>query len=457
MKLGVVILAAGQGTRMCSSLPKVLHPLAGQPLLGHVIKTALQLNPEQMAIVYGHGGRQVPEAFSGQGLEWVEQVEQLGTGHAVDHAMPLLQGMDRILVLYGDVPLIQADTLTTLVEATTENDLALLTVNLEDPTGYGRIMRDTQGQVVSIVEQKDATPEQLALSEVNTGFLVADQQRLQGWLRQINNSNAQGEYYLTDIVALAVADGVEVQAVQPACEEEVLGVNDRIQLAKLERYFQQQQANDLLRKGVALSDPGRFDLRGSLQTGQDVSIDINVLIEGDVVLGDGICIGANSVIRNCHIAEGTQILENCVLEDAVIGADCRIGPFARIRPGTILRGENNIGNFVEIKKSVVDKGSKINHLSYIGDSDIGRDVNIGAGTITCNYDGANKFKTIIGDNAFIGSDSQLVAPVEIGAGATIGAGSTITTDTPPGILTLSRSKQTSLKGWRRPVKKKTTK
>jgi len=445
----------------------VLHPLAGRPLLSHVVKTALELNPEQMVVVYGHGGKQVLEMFSDQGelllgkrgcpgvqsLEWAEQLEQLGTGHAVDQAMPLLQDVDRILVLYGDVPLIQTSTLTALIEAAARSDLALLTVDLESPTGYGRIVRNTQRQVTSIVEQKDAAPEQLLLTEVNTGFLIADREKLHHWLGQLDNRNTQGEYYLTDIVALAVADGVDVQAVQPVAEEEVMGVNDRVQLAFLERYFQQQQAKDLMRKGVALSDPNRFDLRGNLQVGRDVAIDINVLFEGQVVLGDDVRIGANSVIRNSHIAEGVQILENCVLEDAVIGPACCIGPFARIRPGTVLKGKNKIGNFVEIKKSEVDEGSKISHLSYIGDSDIGKNVNIGAGTITCNYDGANKFKTIIGDNAFIGSDSQLVAPVKIGAGATIGAGSTITTDAPPDILTLSRSTQTSLKGWRRPVKK----
>lgn len=453
MKLGIVILAAGQGTRMRSALPKVLHTLAGKPLLSHVVETACELGPEKMAIVYGHGGEQVKDALGGQDLEWVEQAEQLGTGHAVDHAMPLLAGLDQVLVLYGDVPLIQAGTLTALIRAAAETDLALLTVNLDDPTGYGRIVRDSEGKVARIVEQKDAGPEELAINETNTGFLVADRQKLEEWLARVGNDNAQGEYYLTDIVALAVADGVDVHTVYPADAMEVMGVNDRAQLAGLERHFQKSQALALMQQGVALLDPARFDLRGTLDAGRDVEIDINVLIEGEVVIGDGVRIGANNVVRNSRIGDGVRILENCVIEDAIIGPDCRIGPFSRVRPGTALSGRNHIGNFVEIKKSDVGEGSKINHLSYIGDSTVGKGVNIGAGTITCNYDGANKFRTIIGDNAFVGSDSQLVAPVEIGAGATIGAGSTITSDTPPDTLTLSRSKQFSVKGWRRPVKK----
>lgn len=453
MGLGVVILAAGQGTRMRSSLPKVLHPLAERPLLGHVLDTAHKLNPDSVVIVYGHGGERVLNAFSGRDLEWIEQAEQLGTGHAVNHAMPLLQDVDQVLVLFGDVPLIQADTLSLLIQAATASELALLTVNLDDPTGYGRIVRNAQGQVAAIVEQKDASPEQLLLQEINTGFLVADRQKLQNWLGRVGNNNAQGEYYLTDIVALAVDDGVEVQVVQPTSKEEVMGVNDRAQLAFLERHFQRQQAADLMRKGVTLRDPERFDLRGQLEVGKDVEIDINVLIEGDVFLGNDVRLGANSVIRNSRIADGVQILENCVIENALIGPACRIGPFSRIRPGTELAGSNHVGNFVEIKNSEIAEGSKVNHLSYIGDSTVGKMVNIGAGTITCNYDGANKYRTIIGDNAFIGSDSQLVAPVEIGAGATIGAGSTITSNAPSDTLTLSRSKQVSLKGWRRPQKK----
>ena len=454
MKLGVVILAAGQGTRMRSSLPKVLHRLANRPLLRHVVDTSKKLAPEQVIVVFGHGGEMVPQAFSSDaGLTWVEQQQQLGTGHAVDQALPALAGVDQVLVLYGDVPLIQAETLSSLIQAAAETDLALLTVELENPTGYGRIVRCAQGRVQRIVEQKDATAEELAITEVNTGFLVADKKRLIDWLSRVDNHNAQKEYYLTDIVELAVADGVDVKVAQPEDATEVMGVNDRTQLAQLERHYQQHQAEILMQQGVAFLDPSRFDLRGELSVGQDVQIDINVIIEGRVELGDGVCIGANSVIRNSVVADRVQILENCVVEEATIGAESVIGPFARIRPGTRLAGRNRVGNFVEIKKSVIDEGSKINHLSYIGDAVVGKDVNIGAGTITCNYDGANKSQTIIGDNAFIGSDSQLVAPVEIGAGATIGAGSTITSDTQPEMLTLSRSRQYSVKGWKRPVKK----
>ncbi|MCF6354654.1 MAG: bifunctional UDP-N-acetylglucosamine diphosphorylase/glucosamine-1-phosphate N-acetyltransferase GlmU [Candidatus Polarisedimenticolaceae bacterium] len=454
MKLGVVILAAGQGTRMRSSLPKVLHRLANRPLLRHVVDTSKKLAPEQVIVVFGHGGEMVPKTFSSDGdLTWVEQQQQLGTGHAVDQALPALADVDQVLVLYGDVPLIQAETLSSLIQAAAETDLALLTVELENPTGYGRIVRSAQGRVQRIVEQKDATAEELAITEINTGFLVADKKRLINWLSRVDNHNAQKEYYLTDIVELAVADGVNVKVAQPEDATEVMGVNDRAQLAQLERHYQQHQAKILMQQGVAFLDPSRFDLRGELSVGRDVQIDINVIIEGRVELGDNVCIGANSVIRNSAVADGVQILENCVIEDATIGAESVIGPFARIRPGTRLAGRNRVGNFVEIKKSIIDEGSKINHLSYIGDAVVGKDVNIGAGTITCNYDGANKSQTIIGDNAFIGSDSQLVAPVEIGAGATIGAGSTITSDTQPEMLTLSRSRQYSVKGWKRPVKK----
>jgi bifunctional UDP-N-acetylglucosamine pyrophosphorylase/glucosamine-1-phosphate N-acetyltransferase len=438
---------------MRSSLPKVLHPLAGCPLLGHVLAAAHKLNPERVVVVYGHGGEQVIEAFPGTDQEWVEQREQLGTGHAVDHAMPLLQDVDRVLVLYGDVPLIQTDTLASLIEATGKSELALLTASFNNPTGYGRIVRDIHGQIERIVEQKDATPEELSIHEINTGFLVADRARLKGWLGKLGNDNAQGEYYLTDIVSMAVTDGVDVHSVYPGDVEEVMGVNDRLQLAHLERHLQRKQADALMRAGVTLLDPDRFDLRGRLIHGREVEIDINVLIEGEVTLGSNVRVGANSIIRNSRIGNGVKILENCVIEDADIGAACRIGPFSRIRPGTRLAGENHVGNFVEIKKSDIAEGSKINHLSYIGDSTVGKTVNIGAGTITCNYDGANKHRTIIGDNAFIGSDTQLVAPVEIGAGATIGAGSTITSNAPPDTLTVSRSKQVSLKGWRRPQKK----
>ncbi|MFC1602987.1 bifunctional UDP-N-acetylglucosamine diphosphorylase/glucosamine-1-phosphate N-acetyltransferase GlmU [Pseudomonadota bacterium] len=454
MKLGVVILAAGQGTRMRSSLPKVLHRLANRPLLRHVVDTSSELNPAQMIVVYGHGGDAVQQAFSTHdGLTWVEQNQQLGTGHAVHQAIPALTDVDQVLVLYGDVPLIQSATLSSLIQAASQTDLALLTVNLDNPTGYGRIVRDAQGTVKRIVEQKDASIEELRISEINTGFLVATKTKLTDWLSRLDNDNAQKEYYLTDIVELAVADGVEVKVAQPSVPTEVMGVNDRCQLAQLERYYQLKQAEELMRTGVALIDPSRFDLRGELITGQDVEIDINVIIEGRVELGDGVRIGANSVIRNSIIANEVQILENCVIEDATIGAESIIGPFSRLRPGVRLAGKNKVGNFVEIKKSDIDTGSKINHLSYVGDSLMGKNVNVGAGAITCNYDGANKFQTVIGDNVFVGSDSQLIAPVKIDAGATIGAGSTITSDAPADTLTLSRSKQFSVKGWKRPVKK----
>ncbi|OOZ35921.1 bifunctional UDP-N-acetylglucosamine diphosphorylase/glucosamine-1-phosphate N-acetyltransferase GlmU [Solemya velesiana gill symbiont] len=454
MKLGVVILAAGQGTRMKSALPKVLHPLAGKPLVGHVIDTAHQLGAAKITVVYGHGGEQVPAAISDPSVTWAEQTEQLGTGHAVEQALPALAGMDRVLVLYGDVPLTSRDTLQALIEAAADTQLALLTVNLVNPTGYGRIVRDSEGNPDRIVEQKDASAEELKINEVNTGILVADGPRLDAWLRQLDNDNAQGEFYLTDIVAMAVADGIEVHTTQPADEYEVMGVNDRVQLAELERHYQQAQAERLMREGVTLRDPARFDLRGTLGSGRDVEIDVNVLIEGEVSLGDNVRVGANTVLRNVKVADDVVIKENCVIEDAVIGEESIIGPFARIRPETELAPRVHIGNFVEIKKSTVGEGSKINHLSYVGDSEVGKIVNIGAGTITCNYDGANKFKTVIGDGAFIGSDSQLIAPVEVEAGATIGAGSTITRTAPKDQLTLSRSKQMTLKGWKRPVKKK---
>jgi bifunctional UDP-N-acetylglucosamine pyrophosphorylase/glucosamine-1-phosphate N-acetyltransferase len=454
MKLGVVILAAGQGTRMRSSLPKVLHKLAGRPLLQHVISTAGALEPEQIVVVYGHGGEQVPAAFSADGLTWVEQAEQLGTGHAVEQALPALKDADRVLVLYGDVPLTEVSTLSALIDAAADTDLALLTVELENPTGYGRIVRAQNGSIQRIVEQKDAAPEELAIREINTGILVADRTRLEQWIERLENDNAQGEFYLTDIVEAAVKEGIEVRSAQPADFDEVKGVNDRMQLAELERHYQRRQAQQLMRQGVTLRDPARFDLRGTLSVGQDVEIDINVLLEGDISLGDGVRIGANTVIRNSSIAADTQINENCVIEQATIGQKCLIGPFTRMRPNAVLAESVRIGNFVEVKKSNIGEGSKINHLSYVGDTSVGKAVNIGAGTITCNYDGANKHQTIIGDNAFIGSDTQLVAPVEVGAGATIGAGSTITQNAPPETLSLSRSKQVSLKGWRRPVKKK---
>ncbi len=453
MTLGVVILAAGQGTRMRSKLPKVLHPLAGRPLLDHAIQAAKRLSPTRIVVVYGHGGEQVKGAFSDPDLIWVEQEEQLGTGHAVAHALPELQDVDQILVLYGDVPLLRDRTLTSLTTACMYTDLALLTAAFENPIGYGRIVRDTDGRIQRIVEHRDATASELEIKEINTGILIAKRESLSGWVERLDNSNSQGEFYLTDVVSLAVADGVSVQSSQPEDLDEVAGVNDRAQLAHLERRFQEWQADRLMRKGLSLRDPNRFDLRGNLAFGQDVTIEANVLLEGEIHLGDNVAIGANTVIRNCRVGDGVVIRENCVLEDAVIGVDCTIGPFTRIRPETELANNAHLGNFVEIKKSQVGTGSKINHLTYVGDSTIGSSVNVGAGTITCNYDGANKHRTLIGDGAFIGSNSSLVAPAEIGSGATIGAGSTITGKAPEDTLTLSRAKQMSIKGWKRPVKK----
>ncbi|MCP3869074.1 MAG: UDP-N-acetylglucosamine diphosphorylase/glucosamine-1-phosphate N-acetyltransferase [Gammaproteobacteria bacterium] len=455
MKLGVVILAAGQGTRMKSDLPKVLHPLADRPLVGHVITTARQLNADRIAVVYGHGGEQVPRAFSDTDLAWVEQAQQLGTGHAVEQAMPRMSEMDRVLVLYGDVPLTSVDTLQSLLDKASDTPLALLTVDLENPSGYGRIVRDTESsRILRIVEQKDASDAELSIQEINTGILVADRSKLSAWLSGLENANAQGEYYLTDIVEMAVNEGIRVSSTQPEDLYEVVGVNDRRQLSELERRYQHLAADRLMREGVTLRDPARFDLRGTLTVGKDVEIDINVLIEGDVYLGDRVRVGPNTVIRNSRIDSDVELFENCIVENSTVGAGGRIGPYARLRPGAELSTEVHVGNFVEIKKSTVDHGSKINHLSYIGDCSIGKSVNIGAGTITCNYDGANKFRTIIHDDVFIGSDTQLVAPVEVGRGATVGAGATITRDVPQDSLSVSRAKQTDIDGWKRPRKEK---
>ncbi len=437
---------------MRSSLPKVLHPLAGRPLLSHVIDTARDFSPDEITVVYGHAGEQVRTLLDADDLDWCEQKERLGTGHAVMQALPFLQRVDQVFILYGDVPLISDETLKAMLLSLQDTDLVLLTVNLADPTGYGRIIRNDANQVHAIVEHKDANEFQLEINEINTGIMAVNRSKLETWLSKIDNNNSQNEYYLTDIIALAVKDGVEIGVIQPAEEEEVMGINDRLQLAYLERHYQRKLADRLMASGVTLADPGRIDIRGKLTTGQDVFIDCNVIIEGDVDLAQGVSVGPNVIIKNSVIKEDVEILANCVIEDAEIGASSRIGPFARIRPETNLADHVHVGNFVEIKKSQVASGSKVNHLSYIGDSQIGSKVNIGAGTITCNYDGANKFQTIIGDNAFIGSDTQLVAPVTVGEGATIGAGSTITKDTPANKLTLSRSKQLSVNDWQRPVK-----
>jgi bifunctional UDP-N-acetylglucosamine pyrophosphorylase/glucosamine-1-phosphate N-acetyltransferase len=454
MDASVIILAAGKGTRMRSNLPKVLHTLAGRPLLAHVIDTAHEIDARQIHVVYGHGGEQVPRAFDDRSLSWVEQAEQLGTGHAVRQAMPGIPDGHVVLVLYGDVPLIRPETLMQLLDAAAGGALALLTARFPDPSGYGRIIRDAEGRVRRIVEHKDADAEQLAVDEINTGFLAVQAGRLRHWVDALENDNAQGEFYLTDVIAMAVAEGVEIRTTQPQELEEVAGVNDRNQLAVLERHYQMSQARRLMTEGVTLRDPARFDLRAELVCGRDVEIDINVILEGRVELGDGVRIGPNCLLRDAVIGDGVEIKANTVIEDAMVGARAIIGPFARLRPGTVLAERVHVGNFVEIKKSQVAAGSKINHLSYIGDASVGERVNIGAGTITCNYDGAHKHRTVIGDDAFIGSDTQLVAPVKVGAGATLGAGTTLTRDAPAGELTLSRVRQSTLKGWKRPQKDK---
>ena len=450
--LDIVILAAGKGTRMHSDLPKVLHSLAGKPLLQHVLDCAASLQPKRVTVVYGHGGEIVPRAMQSYDAEFVLQEPQLGTGHAVQQAMQNLDDGNRTLVLYGDVPLIRHATLHQMQQA--GEGLVLLTVNLENPTGYGRIMRDDQGDVQCIVEEKDATPEQREIREVNTGILLAPTRELRAWLDRLKNNNAQGEYYLTDIVAMAVEQGISIHTVQPSSIWEVEGVNSKTQLAMLERTWQQVQAAQLLIQGVTLADPARIDIRGQLECGRDVEIDVGCIFEGNVKLGDGVKVGAYNLIRNSNIAQATRIEPYSHIESSEVGTDCRIGPYARLRPGTKLAREVHIGNFVEVKNSSIAADSKANHLSYIGDSSVGSRVNIGAGTITCNYDGANKHRTVIEDDAFIGSDTQLVAPVTVASGTTIGAGSTITRDTKQGTLTLSRSRQVSVPGWQRPVKMK---
>lgn len=453
LALEIVILAAGQGKRMYSAMPKVLHDLAGKPMLGHVVAVARSLAPRAIHVVYGHGGEQVRAAFARDELHWAHQAEQLGTGHAVQQAVPAVAENALVLILYGDVPLIRAQTLQNLISQAGANTLALLTAELHDPTGYGRIVRNATNQVARIVEQKDATADEAAVREVNTGILVAPAARLRGWLARLENRNAQREYYLTDVIAMAVADGVDIVTRQPSAVWEILGVNNKMDLAGLERTHQKNIAQTLLEQGVTLRDPARLDVRGELVCGRDVVIDVNVVFEGKVTLGDGVKIGPNNVIRDATIGAATEIQPNCVIDGADIGGACRIGPFARIRPGTRLAAHAHVGNFVEIKKSDIGEGSKVNHLSYVGDSSIGRDVNIGAGTITCNYDGANKYQTIIGDNVFIGSNSALVAPVTVGDGATVGAGSVITKDVPSQELAITRGEQRSIRGWKRPQKK----
>ncbi len=474
-ELNIVILAAGKGTRMYSNKPKVLHQLAGKPLLQHVINCAKLLNPVKIIVVYGYGGEAVPQAFTHENITWVEQTEQLGTGHAVQQAMPYLDDDATTLILLGDVPLLSVDSCKKLLDKT--EDLGLLTFIKPDPTGYGRIIRNSEGIVTAIIEHKDATSLQREIKEVNTGIIAAENKHLASWLKRLTNDNVQGEYYLTDIVAMAkLEDEIAVREIAddesstdgwPGLtnkrftiateishdEASVTGVNSKKDLADLERTYQKRYADRLLQAGVTLLDPLRIDVRGDLQCGRDVEIDVNCVFEGDVILGDNVKIAANCVIKNAVIAAGTQILPFTHMDDTKVGENCRIGPYARLRPGTVLQSDAHIGNFVELKNAQVDIGSKINHLSYVGDTVVGKNVNIGAGTITCNYDGANKFTTVIEDEVFIGSDTQLIAPVTIGKGATIAAGSTITRDAPADALTFCRAKdQKSIKGWKRPVK-----
>ncbi|WP_439239337.1 bifunctional UDP-N-acetylglucosamine diphosphorylase/glucosamine-1-phosphate N-acetyltransferase GlmU [Lonepinella sp. BR2919] len=452
-KLSVVILAAGKGTRMYSDLPKVLHKVAGKPMVKHVINTAKQLNAEQIHLIYGHGADLLKQRLADEPVNWVFQAEQLGTGHAMQQAAPFFNDDENILMLYGDAPLITQETLQKLIVAKPQNGIALLTVQLDNPTGYGRIIRHN-GSVVAIVEQKDANPEQLKINEVNTGVMVSDGASFKKWLSRLNNNNAQGEYYMTDVIGLANQDGCQVAAVIADDIMEVEGANNRLQLNALERYYQRKQASRLLLAGVSLADPERFDLRGELSHGKDCEIDINVIIEGNVQLGNGVKIGSGCVLKNVVVGDNVEIKPYSVFEDCVIGEKSSIGPFSRLRPGAELSAETHIGNFVEIKKANIGKGSKVNHLTYVGDAEIGANVNVGAGVITCNYDGANKFKTVIGDNVFVGSDCQLVAPVTIADGATIGAGTTITRDVSENELVISRVPQRHIQGWQRPVKKK---
>ncbi len=452
--LSVIILAAGQGTRMRSALPKVLHVLADRPLLEHVIDTAEQIGADDIHVVYGHGGQIVPTTLAHRAVAWVMQAQQLGTGHAVAQALPDIKPGNQVLILYGDVPLVSVETLTTLLKSAVNDGFGLLTVTLTDASGYGRIIRDKSGAVTRIVEHKDATEQERQVNEVNTGILSVSSDRLNVWLKRLDNNNVQGEYYLTDIIAMAVQEGLTISTVSSGDENEVLGVNNKRQLATLERYYQQLQADRLMDAGVTLRDPARLDLRGVVECGRDVIIDVNVILTGNVTLGNNVNIGPNCVISNSTIGDDVTIFANSVIDEAVVGSGSRIGPFARLRPETVLAEETHIGNFVEIKKATIGRGSKVNHLSYVGDARVGKGVNIGAGTITCNYDGANKYLTEIGDNVFVGSDTQLIAPVKIGDGVTIGAGSTITKDVEPEVLALSRSKQQTITGWKRPVKKK---
>ncbi|MEZ8493911.1 bifunctional UDP-N-acetylglucosamine diphosphorylase/glucosamine-1-phosphate N-acetyltransferase GlmU [Vibrio splendidus] len=452
MTFSAVILAAGKGTRMYSNTPKVLHTLAGKPMVKHVIDTCNGLGAQNINLVYGHGGDQMKATLAEESVNWALQAEQLGTGHAVDQASAHFADDEKVLVLYGDVPLISPGTIENLLDAQPNGGIALLTVVLDNPMGYGRIIR-RNGPVVAIVEQKDATDEQKLIKEINTGVMVATGGDLKRWLSGLSNDNAQGEYYLTDVIAAAHDEGRAVEAVHPVSPIEVEGVNDRSQLARLERAYQAEQADKLLKQGVMLRDPSRFDLRGELQCGMDVEIDTNVIIEGSVSIGDNVVIGTGCVLKDCEIDDNTIVRPYSVIEGATVGEDCTVGPFTRLRPGADMRNNSHVGNFVEMKNTRLGEGSKANHLTYLGDAEIGQRVNVGAGAITCNYDGANKFKTIIGDDVFVGSDSQLIAPVTIGNGATVGAGSTVTRDVAENELVISRAKERKIADWKRPTKK----
>ena len=453
MSTSIVILAAGQGTRMHSALPKVLQPLAGEPLLRHVIDYCRKARADDICVVYGHGGDVVRDRFTGESLRWVLQEEQLGTGHAALQAMPGTPDGNRVIVLYGDVPLIRPRTLTRLVDACGAGDVGVLTVRMDDPTGYGRIVREG-GKVVRNVEERDANDDERAITEINTGVMCCPATKLKVWLGRLRTDNDQGEYYLTDVIGMAVDDGVAVHGIEVEDQAEVMGINDKKQLAEAERALQLRRVEELMRQGVTFTDPSRVDIRGTLTCGKDVTIDVNTVFEGDVTLGDNVTVRMNNTIRDSAIGTGTTIRPHCHVDGATTGAGCRIGPFARLRPGAELSDNVGIGNFVEVKKSTIASGSKVNHLTYVGDTTIGRDVNVGAGTITCNYDGLHKHRTVIGDGAFIGSGVELVAPVEVGKGATIGAGSTIAKSAPAGKLTLERARQVTVKGWKSPVERK---
>jgi len=456
MPLSIVILAAGQGKRMKSDLPKVLQPLAGRPLLGHVLESARGLQAQATHVVYGHGGERVREALSEEPVQWVLQAEQLGTGHAVAQAIPAIPDEHDVLILYGDVPLVRRETLSQLLSQCGPDSIALLTVELADPTGYGRVVRDAARNVVRIVEQKDANTKERAIREVNTGLIAAPAGALRRWLAALKNDNVQGEYYLTDIIVMAAREGLRINAVMAPTAAEVLGVNDKIQLAQLEAELRASRARALMLEGATLADPVRIDIRAEVKVGRDVFIDVNAVLVGQVVLGDRVHVGPNCYLKDCRIEADTHIQPNCVIDTATIGPRSSIGPFARLRPDSVLHEEVHIGNFVEVKKSEIGAGSKANHLTYLGDTTVGEKANIGAGTVTVNYDGANKWRTEIGDGAFIGSGSMLIAPVKVGAGANTGAGSTITKDVPEGKLCVARARQITIEGWKRPARKADT-